>query len=367
MLLSAPGKLFLTGEYAVLWGAPAALAAVRPRLSAVVEPREQGIALRVPGASVRAERTDGALHWTGTPAAAKFAMAALELALASRADAPNFAVRFAPSPRNSRGRKLGLGTSAAAAVIAAAAGLTAGREAPRLDPDLVFPIAAQAHWQVQGRRGSNGDVAAACYGGLIRYERYPVEAAERPARPAVEPLPDRGLRLALVFSGVSAKTPSMVAAVEAALSADERAEFVNRSSALTEAFCAALRDDRRESALAALNDAGDLLEQLGKRAGVSVVTPKLARIQALGRARGLAAKVSGAGGGDGAIFAGFDSRALKAALAEVRRAGFDTVEVALSSGVQIDPAQKASGYPPRSQTAATTVSRSAAKSRGTKA
>ena len=37
--LSAPGKLFLTGEYAVLWGGVARVLAVGPRVHALVRPR----------------------------------------------------------------------------------------------------------------------------------------------------------------------------------------------------------------------------------------------------------------------------------------------------------------------------------------
>ena len=38
--LSAPGKLFLAGEYAVLWGGVARILAVGPRVNALVRPRQ---------------------------------------------------------------------------------------------------------------------------------------------------------------------------------------------------------------------------------------------------------------------------------------------------------------------------------------
>jgi phosphomevalonate kinase len=340
MRLSAPGKLFLTGEYAVLWGAPAVLAAVAPRMTATVEPRADGtVELRVPGGTSRATRTAQGLRWTGPEAPARFARRALELAVAANPDAPGLTVRFEPGARGPRGQKLGLGSSASAAVIAAAAGLGGVPDA-----DRVFAVAAQAHWEVQGQRGSNGDVAAAAHGGLIRYTRYPIErpAAQRPAAPDLAPLPDRALHLALAFSGRSAKTPSMVAAVEAALSAAERADFVRRSTELTEAFCAAQREGDAGASIAALNGAGDLLAELGQRAGVAVVTPKLTRIQEVGRAHGLAAKVSGAGGGDGALLCGFDRKALRAAMAELRRLGVQTLDVPLAPGVRVDRAGRRS-------------------------
>jgi phosphomevalonate kinase len=37
--LSAPGKLFVSGEYAVLWGGVSRVAAVAPRTSALVRTR----------------------------------------------------------------------------------------------------------------------------------------------------------------------------------------------------------------------------------------------------------------------------------------------------------------------------------------
>lgn len=333
MKIGAPGKLFLTGEYAVLWGAPAIVAAVAPRLSATLDLRPgEEMLLRVPGSTLRGRREGGVIHWSGPPAPARFAARALELALQGRTT-PSFALQFARNARGQRGQKLGLGSSSAAAAIAAAAGLRVA-ELPA-GPDQVFPIAAQAHWEVQGNKGSNGDVAAACYGGLIRYRRYPLErpVAERPPRPEVDVLDAGALRLALVFSGRSAKTPSMVSAVEKALSEPERQTFVRSSSDCTRAFADALSSNDQRAARAALDAAGDLLGELGARAGVAVVTPELAEIQRLGRAHGLAAKVSGAGGGDGALFAGFDAAALREALRAARARGLTVLELSLSEGV----------------------------------
>jgi phosphomevalonate kinase len=321
MKITAPGKLFLTGEYAVLWGAPAILAAVAPRLSATLDVRPgEEILLRVPGSTLRGHREGQTLSWSGPPAPARFAARALELALEGHAT-PAFALQFARSPRGDKGQKLGLGSSSAAAAIAAAAGLQIARQP--VDPDRVFPIAARAHWEVQGGKGSNGDVAAACYGGLLRYLRYPVERppSERPPRPEVTPLVPDGLRLALVFSGRSAKTPSMVSAVERALTERERQGFVTESTQCTDAFTYALGSNDHAGALKALDAAGDLLVELGQRAEVAVVTPRLAE------------KVSGAGGGDGALFAGFEAGAMREALRAARAQGLMALELTLSSGV----------------------------------
>jgi phosphomevalonate kinase len=321
MRLSAPGKVFLTGEYAVLWGAPAVLAAVEPRLVATLEPRDDGkVELRVPGGTSACVRHGDALRWTGPEAPSRFVRAVVEVAKPTR----GFTLAIAKAASAPKGQKLGLGSSASAAVLAAAAVLGVD------DRDAVFRVAARAHWEAQGQRGSNGDVAAACYGGLLRYVCQDLDAQQRPD---VAQLPPRALRLALVYSGRAVKTPSMVVAVEAALAPDARAAFARESSAVTEAFCAAVRDGRRAPALEALNAAGELLGQLGARAGVAIVTPTLRKIIAIARGHGLAAKVSGAGGGDGAVLAGFDARGLRAALTELRGVGLHALELPISGGV----------------------------------
>ncbi|MBS2027801.1 MAG: hypothetical protein JST54_07870 [Deltaproteobacteria bacterium] len=325
MKLSAPGKLFLTGEYAVLWGAPATLAAVEPRLHATLTPRDdEAFELRVPGGTSRGVQSKSGIDWTGPVEPSKFVRRAVELARPER----GFTLHISAGESGPKGQKLGLGTSASATAIAVAAALGDA------NPERVFPLAAQAHWEVQGQRGSNGDVAAACFGGVIRYQRWPVEQAERP-KPIVDPLDATGFVLALVFSGRSAKTPSMVAAVEAALKPAERAALANESAELTRAFVDALREKRLSRAIEALNASGDWLAKLGTRAGVGVVTKQLAAIQEIGRAHGLAAKVSGAGGGDGALLAGFDARALMAALGELKRNGFEALPVRVSDGLRV--------------------------------
>ena len=324
MKLSAPGKLFLTGEYAVLWGAPATLAAVEPRLNATLDARaDDQIELRIPGGTSRGVKSKSGIDWSGPVEPSRFARRAVELAKPER----GFTLHISAGESGPKGQKLGLGTSASATAIAVAAALGDA------SPERVFPLAAQAHWEVQGKRGSNGDVAAACFGGLIRYERWPVEQPERP-KPMVTSLDASGFVLALVFSGRSAKTPSMVAAVEAALKPDERIVLAKQSADITATFVGSLGQNPAR-AIEALNAAGDWLGELGKRAGVGVVTPTLAAIQKIGRAHGLAAKVSGAGGGDGALLAGFDARALKSALSELHRSGFQTLSIRVADGLRL--------------------------------
>ncbi len=127
MIATAPGKLILTGEYAVLDGAPALVVAVNRRVVAArrVGPR---------GSSPFLAAVADELAARGRRDAANIAMS---IAVDSRAfyDAPR--PGLAPV-------KLGLGSSAAVTVAATALAL-----GEPLDRNLVFDIAAAAHARAQ--------------------------------------------------------------------------------------------------------------------------------------------------------------------------------------------------------------------------
>lgn len=129
MTYAAPGKLFTTGAWAILEGAPAVVLAVDRYALA-----SEGVPSERPEVVAVARRAGSAV-----PA---IDVSALETG----------------------GRKLGLGSSAAAAVAAAAHALgTTDRRA-------VFDLAFAAHADVQPR-GSGGDVAAATWGGTVVVQR----------------------------------------------------------------------------------------------------------------------------------------------------------------------------------------------------
>lgn len=139
--VAAPGKLFTTGAFAVLRGAPAVVMAV-----------DRWVVARAGAPSDRPE--------------------VLAVARALGADAP--AVDVSGLERD--GRKLGLGGSAAAAV--AAAGWILAHRGP-LDADEVCRVALAAHAAVQPR-GSGADVAAAAHGGVVVVQRVGADLRVRP-------------------------------------------------------------------------------------------------------------------------------------------------------------------------------------------
>lgn len=141
--VAAPGKLFTTGAFAVLRGAPAVVMAV-----------DRWVVARDGAPSERPE----------------------VVAVARALGGPVPAVDVAGLERD--GRKLGLGGSAAAAV--AAAGWILAQRGP-LDAVEVREVALAAHAAIQPR-GSGADVAAAAHGGVVVVQREAEDLRVRPVR-----------------------------------------------------------------------------------------------------------------------------------------------------------------------------------------
>lgn len=249
----APGKVVVVGEYAVIEGAPAIVAAI-----------DHGVTCDVDDAAAR--------DWTVPAGDDRFVRAAL---VAVGAPAARYAFRDSV-PAVDPTQKPGFGGSAAATVVAAFAG-SALAGAP-LVGDALHQRAAAVHHAVQGS-GSGVDVAASALGGVLWFE------AGR-ARP-VPPVP-----LVVVWSGQEARTGPRVAAWRA-LAGPSRDAFVRQSAALADLF---VTDPR-----AALTEGYRLLDRMTQEAGIAWRTDAHARIAELAQRFGGAAKPSGAGGGDCAV------------------------------------------------------------------
>ena len=156
----APGKLFLTGEYAVLGGAPALVAAVDRRVEVRVrmEPGPDTVVVESIAEGNRHTASRGPL-----PAGdAGAVLAALRVARARGLEVGRVDVTVDSRAFLLGGRKLGLGRSAAT-VTAAIAALVGSEDG--------FAGALEAHADCQGGRGSGGDVAASFHGGVVEVQR----------------------------------------------------------------------------------------------------------------------------------------------------------------------------------------------------
>lgn len=281
----APGKLFLVGEYAVLDGAPAVVAAI-----------DRGVRVEVgPGDSITTPGGDD-----------RFVRAALQAV-----QGPARAWVFEDwNPTELGGRKAGFGGSAAATAVACLAGLM--ERGASLD--ALEAIAVAVHHQVQGS-GSGLDVRASVNGWVRRYD-----AAS--AGPALDDLPP----LSVIYSGSSAKTGPRVLRYRAWT---DRAAFVDASAELV--------DRLPEHPVETFDDAWALLCRMGQAAGVDYATPGLQRIVALARDHGGAAKASGAGGGDVAVALIPDADARASFEAACSQEGLTPLSVRIAPGAALEP------------------------------
>ncbi|HTO57167.1 MAG TPA: hypothetical protein VMJ74_05200 [Pseudomonadales bacterium] len=187
VVASAPGKIVVSGEYAVLVGAPALVAAVDRRTTCTLRIEKSGDwRFTTHGFASDTTHLLGALVATDLPGSDPAYLCAhvlrhLGTVGALVADLPrHLSVDIDSRAGFADGIKLGIGTSASVCVaFAAALSKLLGRG------DDVFPLAFAAHRAAQGGRGSGIDIAAACRGGLVRYTTQPAPSAARIAIPAV--------------------------------------------------------------------------------------------------------------------------------------------------------------------------------------
>jgi phosphomevalonate kinase len=288
-----PGKLFWLGEYAVLEGAPAIVAAV-DRAAAVQSTDRADAAIRLQtslSATTHVLRAADGARLPCANADAALAGAVLDaLANAGRLRTQGCDT-VADSTALSVGageRKLGLGSSGA---VAAGLTLAWGTWGHAPEPAAVAEVAVAAHRAFQGGRGSGADVVASVFGGLTRQAR-----GEVPQRIAIP----EGLQFVALDTGESAHTPSMVSGVRAACAAspaEGRARMAELARLAAEG-AAALAEADLDAWLAIVAAYADAEAAMGDWAKVPIVNTAVRDAMDAAAAAGWVSKPSGAGGGD---------------------------------------------------------------------
>jgi phosphomevalonate kinase len=318
--LSAPGKVFLAGEYAVLDGGPALVAGVDLRLHASWEG----------GPGIRLLHRPSGMAWDGGPAPEELRFAVrgvtLALKLCAGEGLPERGFRLVfEDDFAAGGAKLGLGGSAAATVLAVRA--TCAAQGRALPDGEALSLAAAAHFVEQGGSGSGADVAACALGGVLQVRSHWKSPEEAMATPLQSPVEVRriaapaDLRLLLAYSGKPANTRALVREVRR-FAQGEPARWAAARSAIagaSESLAAALEAGARDSALEAVRAGAAAMARLGEQAGVPIVTAELAQACALAASAGAAGKPSGAGGGDCAVVLAFGDEAQARAEAALQR------------------------------------------------
>lgn len=304
---SAPGKLVVCGEYAVLAGAPALVAAVNRRVTCTLSAAQLGgwrftsTGFTAQEAMSKAEVFRAAP--TTTPGLVRHAIAA--------AAAPeHLHVAIDSSPCYLNGVKLGVGSSAAMVTSVAAAFAALGGDAPSLAQ--LYDI----HAAYQGG-GSGLDVAAAVTGGVIRFQERRVAPVRWPA----------SLHMTFVFTGAGTHTPELLAKFDV-WRRDARRPALDRlaDAAQQVADCTV----NAESFLAALGDYTAVLQRFDRIARIGVFGPGHRIAHALAERLGLVYKPCGAGGGDTGMAVAEDQDAIAAFERDARSTGLTVVPMEIA-------------------------------------
>ena len=313
MSVSAPGKALLCGEYAVVDGSPAVVAAVDRRVVAYHAERA-GAESQAPG-----PETEASLR------AAKREFGDAEIAL-----------RFDSTRLFQSGKKIGLGSSAAASV--AAAGSVAVHHGHTLDdPALrrrVFSAAFDGHRAVSPE-GSGVDVASAAYGGFLVFAK---RAGTEVQLEAIEP--PRSLVLSLIWTGRPVRTSDLLDRVRQ-LRASRREAYDRLMRALHERtlrFVEAFRRSDEAEVIVAARDYHQGMRELGLAADAPIVDDSLEKVATWAGELSGAAKPCGAGGGDVAIGFFPPGDAIERFEAKCASEGLTPIRVGWGAeGVRIDP------------------------------
>jgi phosphomevalonate kinase len=266
MIAKAPGKIVLSGAYAVLEGAPSVVTAVSRYVVA------------------------------DTARPAEMVTPEVKAALAGRT-----APFFDASALRADGKKLGLGSSAA--ILVSSLGALTANERPGITEvdlrGLVFEPAIAAHRAAQGG-GSGIDVAASVHGGTLVAVKKDKSLVVRPTT-----IPEK-LELHVLFAGVPASTSELVGRVRAfkARSPHEYDGVLTDLTAAAEDAERAFDEDDASGVVRALRAQLRSLTDLGELARAPIVTREVARLAELADADDAVVLPAGAGGGDIAIYVG---------------------------------------------------------------
>jgi phosphomevalonate kinase len=294
---SAPGKALLCGEYAVLEGAPAVVAAVDRRVSVTWSDEPSPMPPEVKAAVDHARAQCGAV-----PGSLKLDVSALQ--------------------RDHI--KLGLGSSAAGAAAAAAAVFaTHGHDLG--DPSVtrrVFDCALEGHSAI-APYGSGVDVAASVFGGFLQFSRSDAGPSTQALRAP------SGLWISLVWTGHATRTSELVAKVHE-LRRDDPHEYQRHIDDLTElasAFASVFENGSATEVVRAAALYARAMSAFGDASGAPIVEARLGMAGDLAARFSGSAKPCGAGGGDVAIAFFAEPEAAEAFELACREEGLHPIDV----------------------------------------
>lgn len=317
--VKAPGKLMVAGEYAIL----------EPNQHAVVTAIDRYIAAEIETSEERAVALPHLdlpyVAWKNNGDIPKFQKEDSRLQLLQKTigitnrflrersvHQAYYKLTVLSELQDNKGRKYGLGSSAALAV-ATIASILEFHEI-QLSKEKLFKLAVLAHLQFQGN-GSGADIAAAVFGGCIYYSSFLpkwvlvqlkegitiTELLDIPW-PNLSLLPltvPKSVRMCVGWTQEIARTGPMVEKVQTLRTSNpEKYEyFLRKSGSAVNQIVRGFKENSPELVLSGIGENRHALIRLGKFTNTPIETAKLKKLCDLAVPFG-SAKPSGAGGGD---------------------------------------------------------------------
>ncbi len=308
---SAPGKLLIAGEYAVLAGGPALAVAAGCRAVARLNTAAGRNQLHVANndTTFGFELSGDALRWHHDPdVQGSLLAAAVKIFGSQLRELEPFSLHLCTREFYAGTTKQGLGSSAALAV--ALSGCL--QQALGQPADVQTALAVHRHFQ--GGSGSGIDVQTSYHGGFVASTDGAVRSCRWPA----------GVQLVPVWTGVAASTPAMLqqlaqfAAAQPPIYDRQQARLAERSAVVLQACDA----DDSEALLAALAEVAAGLREFAAATGLEIWSPEHLQLAELAAQAGVVYKPSGAGGGDFGVAVSADEARLSRFRQAVTSAGF---------------------------------------------
>lgn len=358
MIISAPGKLFIAGEWAILEPENFGIVtAINKRIFAEIkESPDENIYITLKDFglnNLKAIFSKGKLNFfkklTGKEKKIIiFSKAAIETALRYLENWRPFKIEV----WGDDSRKLGFGFSAASTVAVITALLAFHKKDTK--KEWLFKLSALSHYLAQGKIGSGFDIAASVFGGIFVYRRFdPVWLKnqiekEKDIRKIIEKLwPNfyfkklnlpKNLQLLVGWTGKSALTPKLIRRLHKwkQKNQSEYKRLISKIGKLVKELISAWKLNKKAEILDSIKRNEYYLRELGEKSGLNIETKKLKKLSEIAEKFGGAGKLSGAGAGDCGIALTFDKKTTDRIEKEWKKNGISPIRSEVNfSGVKI--------------------------------
>lgn len=316
--VSAPGKVVISGEYAVLIGAPALAMAISRRASCSVQIADKG------EWSIRSQPS----FWNGEFSLVEIARSQTNDLIASALQQIGKTVALPSRAELSMdtrslfhfGKKMGLGSSAASLVSLYIAVCTLCEMEYSLEGALVL------HDKVY-KSGSGIDIATSYTGGIVQFQDRDVQSIKLPT----------GIKTRVLYVGTSTTTSDKVLLFKDWLS-EQSKSTTERIKSASEAVVNSV--GQAADFLDALRYFVEIQEFIDSGSRIGIWGPQHRAMKSLANREGVLYKPSGAGGGDIGLAMSTDSEALDRLVESAEKMGLKEIDAQVEDpGVRVESVQ----------------------------